>query len=210
MGKIANKKAKLGYVYLIEGIIAGVWGIYLFKFYSFYHEAYFYVDKRLSLFIQMLSFVNNNWEETFTYFILAFLLMTVTLFLSYFLYLTKKRALIQNKPIFLIFCFNLLCCLALLVNACCFIFLVLLILAGSLIYIIFTLVNLSVDKEQLDYVEGEIIDVKGPFTSEKEAQTAVKAFLGKWQEEKIILGEEVYLDKDSKYYVDFYIEVINK
>lgn len=210
MGRIATKKTTLGYAYIVEGIIAIAWIIYLFKFYSFYQEAYFYVDKRLSLFIQLLSFVNNNWNEAFIYFILSFLLITATLFFSCLLYVTNKKEVRQNKLALFIFCFNLLCSLLLLVNVCIFIFLIIFILAGSLVYIIFTLANLSVDKEQLDYVEGEIIDVKGPFASEEEALTEMKSFFKKWQEEKIILGEEVYLDKDNKYYVDIYIETINK
>ena len=209
MGEKSIKK-NLSYFYFWESMIVGAWGIYLFKFISFYREAYFYVDKRLSLFFQMLSFLNNNWNESFIYFILAFLLITFTLFFSYFLYITYKKGLIQNKLILFFVYLNLLFCLSLLVNVCFLIFFVLLILSGSLVYIIFTFVNLNTDKEHFDYLEGNIIDIKGPFITEVEAETAMKVFLSSWKEEKIILGEEIYKDQDDKYYVDIYIEAINK
>ena len=209
MGKVATKKAKLGYVYLIEGIIAGVWGIYLFKFYSFYQEAYFYVDKRLSLFIQTLSFLNNNWNEVFIYFVLSFLLITVTLFFSCLFHFTNKKERQKNKILLLLLYLNLFCCLSLIMNICGFIFAIILVLASSLVYIIFIFSKLSSTKETFDFEEGEIIEVKGPFETKEEAQIEVHQFFSQWKEEGIILDEEIYLDEDNQYYVDIYIETIN-
>ncbi|ALS36778.1 hypothetical protein ABID30_002026 [Enterococcus rotai] len=206
-----HQKKGLGYIFFIEGIFSVLWIGYLFKFYSFYKEAYFYVDKRLSLFIQMLSILNNNWDEIFIYFILSFFLITLTLFMSYLLYLTNKRALRRNKSTPFILCFNLLCCASLLANVCGFIFFVITILSASLVYIIFTLVNLNLDKEkpESEYDEGDIIEIKGPFKTKEEAQKEITIFFDKWKEKTIILGEEIYIE-DGNYYVDIYVDTINK
>lgn len=209
MGKIANKKATLGYVYLIEGLIAVAWGVYLFKFYSFYQEAYFYVDKRLSLFIQMVSFVNNNWNEVFIYFVLSFLLITCTLFFNCLLYFTNKKEQKKHKIILVFLYLNLIGCLFLLINICGFVFAIILTLASSLVYIIFVFSKLSSTKEKFDYEEGEIIEVKGPFETKEEAQMEINTFFSKWKEAKYTLDDEIYLDKDDKYYVDIYVETIN-
>ncbi|MBO0439047.1 hypothetical protein [Candidatus Enterococcus ikei] len=209
MSEIANKKVKLGYVYLIEGIIAGMWGIYLFKFYSFYQTSYFYIDKRLSLFIQMLSFLNNNWNEVFIYFILSFLLITYTLFFNCLLYFVNKKEQQKHKILLLFLYLNLLCCLSLLINLCGFIFATILILAASLVYIIFILSKLSSTKEKFDYEEGEIIEIKGPFETKAEAQIEINTFFSKWKEARYTLDDEIYLDEDNKYYVEIYVETIN-
>ncbi|WP_348921004.1 hypothetical protein [Enterococcus rotai] len=210
MGEIANKESKLGYVYLIEGIIAGAWIIYLLKFYSFYQESYFYIDKRLSLFIQMLSFLNNNWNEVFIYFILSFLLITCTLFFNCLLYFINKKEQQKHKVLSVFLYLNLLCSLFLLINICGFIFATILILASSLVYIIFIFSKLSSARDKFDFEEGDVIEVKGPFETKEEAQSAIELFFSKWQEEKIMLDEETYVATDGKYYVDIYVETINK
>lgn len=210
MGKEAIKKTRLWHFYFIEGIIVSAWIGYLFKFYSFYKEAYFYTDKRLTVFLRMLSFLNDNWNEIFIYFILSFLLMTITLFLTYLLYtIANKNKKRHNKFILISIFVNFFSCLSLLINICGFIFAVILTLASSLVYIIFIFSKLSSTKEKFDYEEGEIIEVKGPFETKEEAQMEINTFFSKWKEAKYTLDDEIYLDEDDKYYVDIYVETIN-
>ncbi|MBP2097249.1 hypothetical protein [Enterococcus rivorum] len=206
------KPIKRGYFYIIEGILTIGWIVYLMNFYSFYKETYFYVDKRLSLLVQMLSFLNDNWKTIFFYFITSFFLMTATLFTSGLVYLMTKKKQQSMKPILLIIGVNLLCFLPLLLNVCGLIFLILFILAASLVYIIFILSLSGSQKEELDYEEGDIIEVKGPFETEATAQKEAESFLAHWSEkESIILKTEIYIDeKDDKYYTEIFIEAINK
>lgn len=211
MGKEAMKKTRLWPFWFMEGIIVSAWIGYLIKFYSFYKEAYFYTDKRLSVFLRMLSFLNNNWNEIFIYFILSFLLITITLFLTYLLYiLVIKNEKRHNNFILLPIFVNILSCLSLLMNICGFIFGIIIILAASLVYIIFILANLGSSKETIQYEEGELVDTKGPFETEEEAHKEMTLFLNTWQQDKVILEEEIYIETDNKYYVDFYVEEIKK
>jgi hypothetical protein len=211
MSKEAIKKTRLWHFYFMEGIIVSAWIGYIFKFYSFYKEAYFYTDKRLSIFLRMLSFLNNNWSEIVIYFILSFLLMSITLFLTYLLYIIANKNEKRHNKIILISMFvNFLSCLSLLINICGFIFGTIFILAASLVYIIFILANVGSSKGAFHYEEGELVDTKGPFETEEEAHKEMTLFFNQWQQNKIILDEEIYIESDNKYYVDFYVEEIKK
>lgn len=201
-------KRSLGKFYLIEGILGISWIVYLIKFYSFYKEAYYYTDKRLSLFLQLLSFLHDNWAESFIYFIVSFLLMTVTLFFTYFLYLVDKKEQRHKRVGLYLIGVNLFCFLLLLFNIYGVVFFILFTLAASLVYIVFVLATVGSHKR---YEEGEIIETKGPFETEMQARKEVAAFITKRQgKEKLVLGEEIYLDEDNKYYADIYVETIKK
>ncbi|WP_375270040.1 hypothetical protein [Enterococcus sp. DIV0212c] len=134
--------------------------------------------------------------------------MSLTLFFTYFVYLTKK----EERSGYQFFLYlNVGYCLVLFINLCGIIFFILFILAASLVYIIFILANWGTYKNRLQYEEDEIIETKGPFDTEEQAQKESRLFKSQGTEkEGFILVEEVYLEVDGKYYVDIYSEPIEK
>lgn len=201
------KKITIKRFYYAEWMLVTVWLAYLIKFYTFYKEAYFYVDKRLSLLLQLLSFFSDNWEETFWYLLIGFLLMAITLFLTSFIYQSKIATATKRKSFYLIVCLNMLCIFPLFFNIVGALFFILLILAASVTYVVFILANVSWDQEMREYEVGDIIETKGPFDTKEAAESEMLEFFSKWKEKKdIILGEEIYSDADNKYYAEIYIE----
>ncbi|WP_348921580.1 hypothetical protein [Enterococcus rotai] len=204
MSKTVKIKKATWKFYFLEGILTSVWLVYLLDFYSFYNESYFYTDKRLPIFFRLISFLNDNWQELFSYFVLSFLFMSLTLFLTYYLYLSNKEQMKGYK----IFCFlNVGYCLALLGNICGMLFFILFILAASLIYIIFVLADGKSYQNELQ--DDELIERKGPFETEEAAQKESSLFKSQWVKiEGSHLVDVIYLEADGKYYVEMYIEPI--
>lgn len=191
-------------ILLIEGIFSIMWITYLVMFYSYYKEAYFYVDKRLSFFYKLLLIVNDNGFESIVYFGLSALLMTVTFVFIYFLFLMNKRRPYPKALLLGLIGLNLLYFLLLFINVYGGGFFIIAALSGSIVY---ALVMLG-KKEDVEYEEGDVIETKGPFDTEATAKQATQSFLETWQEkETVILGEELY-QEDNHYYVDIYVEAI--
>lgn len=196
-------------VYFIEGILIIGWLFYLTKFYLFYKEAYFYVDKRMSLFLRLLSFLDNNWTESMYYFLIGFLLLSGTCFFNGILYLFKKKDFNQTI-IYSLGLINSLFCIALLFNVVGSVFLILTILSASLAYIIFTLGKSNL-KETSSYEQDDVIEVIGPFTTEEIAQKEAQIIIDSWVKEKtLLLNAEIYTDTDSQYYAEIYVEAVNQ
>ena len=195
-------------ILLIEGIFSIMWITYLVMFYSYYKEAYFYVDKRLSFFYKLLLIVNDNGFESIVYFGLSALLMTVTFVFIYFLFLMNKRR-PYPKPILVgLVGLNLLYFFLLFINVYGVAFFIIAILSGSIVYALVMLGKKEEYEEELEYEEGDVIETKGPFKTEVTAKQAAQSFLETWQEkETVILGEELYRE-DNQYYVDIYVEAI--
>ncbi|MBP2100406.1 hypothetical protein [Enterococcus rivorum] len=205
------KKITIKRFYYMEVILTAGWIVYLMKFYFFYKEAYFYVDKRLSLLLQVLSFFTDNWDKAFLYFVLGFLLMVVTLFVTSIIYLIDRGIVEKKQLFFFIVGLNSICFFSLFLNVLGVIFFILLILAATLVYVIFILGNVNWNEERRKYEVGDIIDMKGPFETKEEAQRATKLSFSKYPENaKFGLGEDIYVGTDNKYYADIYIEVLKK
>ena len=205
--KHQNKGLK--YILFIEGIFSVMWITYLVMFYSYYKEAYFYVDKRLSLFYQFLLLVNDNGRTSIVYFTLSALLMTMTFVFIYFLILTNKRRLYPKGAFITLVGLNVLYTILLFINAYVVAFIIIAALSGSIVYALAMIGNKGDSEEELEYEEGDVIETKGPFETESSAQQAVRSFLETWQEkETVILGEELYQEDDNCYYVDIYVEAI--
>ncbi|MGX7272511.1 hypothetical protein [Enterococcus haemoperoxidus] len=187
------------------------WIIYLINFYLFYKEAYFYIDKRLSFFLQLLSLLNDNWTESIIYLVFGFLLMVWTMFSTYLFYLVNKKEQQHIVSVLLFLSLNILFFLSLLFNIVGLIYFVLMILALSLVYIIFVLAMNDFRKIDFYYEEGETIDTLGPFETEDKAKKEATSFIAQWQgKESVRLSGEIYLDTNNKYYTDIYIETIKK
>ena len=205
------KKIPMKRFYYMEAILTAGWIVYLMKFYSFYKEAYFYVDKRLSILLQLLSFFTDNWNEAFIYFVLGFFLMVVTLFVTSFIYLLDRGIVEKKQLFFFLVALNSICFFSLFPNVLGVIFFILLILAATLVYVIFILGTVNWNEERRKYEVGDIIDMLGPFETKEEAQRATKLFFSKFPENtKFGLGEDIYVGTDNKYYTDIYIEVLKK
>lgn len=205
-----EKRSLVKGLYIMQGVLLIGWLAYLISFYLFYNEAYFYVDKRLPLFLQMLSFLNSNLNEMFVYFSLSFVLFTITLLLTYLLFFTSKKTKEHNKSNFWLVCLDLLLCLSVLINVNGFVFAVILILAASLVYIMLILTKSSFGKEVSQYEEGDVIEIKGPFGTEKEAQHEAENFIKAWSKSRIILDNDIYLDSTNKYYADIFVEAVKE
>jgi hypothetical protein len=208
--KTIEKKPVTKGLYIMQGVLLIGWIAYLISFYLFYKEAYFYVDKRLPILLKVLSFLNSNWNEMFIYFVLSFFLFTGTLLLSYLLYFTYKSA--QGRKMINLFLLglNILLCLSLLININGFPFAVILILAASLVYIMLILSKSKFGKEVSQYEEGDVIEIKGPFNTQEEAQEEVVRFFKSWSKAKVVLDKDIYLDSDNKYYADIFVEAIKE
>lgn len=202
-----NKRTVISrYFYLTQGILIIGWLIYLINFYTFYSDAYFYIDKRLSLFLRILSILNENWNQFSTYFIIAFLLMVSMFFLTVSLYFLNRKEEHSKTMIHAATFINIGLIVALFINICWPIFLILTILSASLIYIMLVFAKATDNGE-----EDESLEVVGPFITQAEAVLASKALLDKWKNiEKRNVTTEVYLNDDSKYYAEIYIELIEK
>ena len=205
---------RMRWLYFIELILLVSWLTYLSSFYSFYKEAYFYVDKRLSLLLQLLSLFNNEWNHLFLYFVLGFILMVVILFFTGLTYMLEKRTRLYKHYSVWLFLVTLFCFLPLFFTICGGIFFTLVILAASLVYAIFILGAKEIIggyEAVRHFQEGDTIEVKGPFETEEEALKNIDPFLSQYlQDETLILEKEIYLGTDHKYYVDIYIETIKK
>ncbi|WP_348921155.1 hypothetical protein [Enterococcus rotai] len=208
--KQQNKGLK--YVIFAAIVFLAIWALYLLSFYSYYNEAYFYIDKRLSIFYQLLVLVNDNLGDTVKYLAIAALLMTVTFVFIYFIFLTNKRKAYPKVVLYGLYCLNALYFLLLLLNVYGGVYFILSVLSGSIVYALVTIGNKSDHiQPQDDYEEGDILETKGPFESAETAQKEARLLVEKWQENShLVLGEELYQEKDSSYYVDIYIEAIKK
>ncbi|MGX7151278.1 hypothetical protein [Enterococcus ureasiticus] len=207
--KHQNKGLK--YILVIEGIFSIMWVTYLVMFYSFYKKAYFYVDKRLSLFYQLLLIVNDNGLESIVYFALSALLMTMTFVFMYFLFLTNKRRPYPKAMLVGFIGLNLLCFLLLFINVYGVAFFIIAALSGSIVYALAMIGKKEDFEEELEYEEGDVIETKGPFETKASAHQAAQLFLETWQEkETVILEEDLYQEEDNHYYVDIYVEAIKK
>ncbi|MGX7274285.1 hypothetical protein [Enterococcus haemoperoxidus] len=136
--------------------------------------------------------------------------MSITLFFTYLVYLVDKKDQRYKGIVQLFLVINLISCLSLIFNVAGIVFFILFVLAASLVYIISILAAIGYRKEEIDYEEGEVIEIKGPFETEEQAIKVAVDFITQWQEkEKLILGEEIYRE-DSEYYASIYIETIKK
>lgn len=205
-----GSQPKHRFFYVLGGVLLSSWIVYLFKFYSFYLDSNFYIDKRLSFFHQLLSLLKFEWNQSILYFSLAFILVTVTLFIGGVLWLNRKKNAqwVVIPRIYSII--TLLLFLGLTINTYGPIFLVLIILSGSLVYGSLIIARGQRHGEANFYEEGEILETKGPFQTESEANIALQQLVAQWEKNDFLLGEDIYKENENTYYAEIYIEKINQ
>lgn len=196
-------------IYLTEGILIIGWLIYLTAFYFFYTEAYFYVDKRMTLFLRLLSFLDNNWTGAMMYFVIGFLLLLGTFYFFGVTLLLKTKKTLNQKKLYTLYAINSLFGLVLLFNVAGSVFLVLSILSGSVVYITFILAK-ETTKDTYSYEVDDVLETIGPFKTEEIALQHAQEFLDQWAtEQKILLNKDIYIEIDNQYYVEIYVEAVN-
>lgn len=206
--KQQNKGLK--YVLFTAAIFFIVWIIYLTSFYSYYKEAYFYIDKRYSYLYQLLIIVNDNLQMSVIFLSLSALLITVTFVFMYFILLTNKKKAYPKTVVPILFGLNALYILSLFINVYGSVFFIIAILSGSIVYALVTL-GKKEDNRDTEYEEGDILETKGPFETVRVAQEATQLFLENWTEQKtVVLGKEIYQKEDDQYYVEIYVETVKK
>lgn len=203
-----GSQPKRRFFYVLGGVLLSSWAIYLFNFYTFYLEINFYIDKRLSLFHQLLSLLKYEWNQSVLYFSLAFILITVTLFIGGVLWLNRKKDGVVISRIYSVIA--LLLFLGLTINTYGPIFLVLIILSGSLVYVSLIIARGQRHDEANFYEEGEVLETKGPFQTESEANIALMQLVAQWEKSDLLLGEDIYKENENTYYAEIYIEKINQ
>lgn len=193
-------KLKIG---IVASILTLGWLAYCITFFIFYKNAYFYVDKRLSLFLRLLSFLNNNWIETILFFLGALLLFTSSFFLIGGMYFLYKEGILTKKVIYTGLVLVGVLCVILCLTIMWSIFIVLLILSVSIVYISFILAGKGLKEDEGE----EILAILGPFEREGEAKKAGQLFLKEQAGHDLSsLQTEIYQEKDNDYYVEIYID----
>lgn len=110
------------------------WIVYNFKFSRFYEYLYFYVDKSLPIEYQIIFYFSEEWSWSLIYLVNFLCLSVITMFVIAYAYRTESKStmtiLCVLLSIIMLFLFKTLWCL---------LFLVELLLAFSIFYIVYIL-----------------------------------------------------------------------
>ncbi|OTN83841.1 hypothetical protein A5819_003660 [Enterococcus sp. 7E2_DIV0204] len=185
-------------------------------FSRFYEEAIFYVDKRDKFIIQLLFMVNYYLDDLLKYLFVAFLLMTLNLFLILMFYIKNRQEVIKRKEmLYSIIVFLVLIginVIALLTTIVWPLFLLLFIVSMTIVYIISVITKYLYEEKDERYEENEIVKVEGPFQTKEAAEEYVNEFLDHWTEYFVgkgyILISEMAFDDEYKWNVEIIVRSI--
>lgn len=200
--------------YISEGIFLISWLIYFVLFFQLYNGALFYVDREAKYIIQLLFFMEYYFSSLFIYFIIGFLLFVANLYniLLYSIKMKQENNTIQPKlPIQVFIGLYILCAGGLLLTKLWIIFLLLIILAVTIVFITYAMTKSQKDNDTV-YEENEVVKQIGPFSTAKEAQSRAQEFATYWQEEfkehGYTLVSDIYNETENEYTVDIYVKSI--
>lgn len=201
--------------YISEGIFLIGWAIYFFFFFQVYNEAVFYVDKEASYIIQLLFLMEYYFGGLFIFFVIGFLLLIANLYniLLYSIRMNQTKKITQPRlPILVFIIFYILCAVGLLVTKLWIIFLLLIVLAITIVYITYAMTKSQKDNEI--YEENEVVKQFGPFSTTEEAKNRAQEFVSYWQEEfkenGYTLISDIYSEKANEYTVDICVKSIEE
>lgn len=185
-------------------------------FSRFYEEAIFYVDKRDKFIIQLLFMVNYYLDELLKYLFVAFLLMTLNLFLILMFYIKNRREVIKRKEmLYSIIVFLVLIginVIALLTTIVWPLFLLLFIVSMTIVYIIYVITKYLYEEKDERYEENEIVKVEGPFQTKEAAEKYANEFLAHWMDhfakKGYILMDNLTCHEENKWHVEFIVQSI--
>ncbi|GGD00599.1 hypothetical protein [Enterococcus wangshanyuanii] len=200
--------------YIFEGICLISWVVYLGLFLQLYKEAIFYVDSNAAFIIQLLFLVEYYFSSLFTYFIIGFLLITSNLYVLLFFHIKSK----QNREFnlirysLIIFLVIFLISVGILLQTKLWpIFLLLVVLAATIVFITYALTKHQED-EVADYGVNEIVKELGPFSTEEIAMENTNNFFDYWQKHfektNYVLAYDMHKNNDSEYSVEIYVKSI--
>ncbi|WP_086314463.1 hypothetical protein A5821_002034 [Enterococcus sp. 7F3_DIV0205] len=202
--------------YISEGVFLISWLIYFVLFFQLYQEASFYVDQGAKYIIQLLFLVEYYFNSLFIYFIMSFLLLVANLYsiLLYSIKMKQEKKKIQFKFSMQVFMgLYILCAGALLLTKLWVLFLLLIILAVTVVYITYAMTKSQKDNDTV-YEENEVVKQLGSFSTAEEAQSRAQEFATYWQEEfqenGYTLVSDIYNEKENEYTVDIYVKSIEK
>lgn len=202
--------------YLSEAIFLVGWLIYFVLFFQLYQEASFYVDQGAKYIIQLLFLMEYYFSNLFMYFIIGFLLLVANLYsiLFYSIKMKQEKKIIQPKlPIQVSIGLYILCVGGLLLTKLWVIFLLLIILAVTIVYITYAMTKSQKDGDTI-YEENEVVKQLGSFSTAEEAQSRAQEFVVYWQEEfqenGYTLASDIYNEKNNEYTVDIYVKSIEQ
>ncbi|WYK01380.1 hypothetical protein A5821_002517 [Enterococcus sp. 7F3_DIV0205] len=191
------------FIYLFVGLALAATALYVSKFYLFYQDAYFYIDKSRTLFYQIISFLNDNWIESLMYLSLSFLVYVALFFFSTIGHFFKKNHK-EQRLYYFFYGVSILTVVASFFTILWPIFLVIIVLSMSVVYIIFVL-SFTMAKKTANDEERDLLEIIGPFQTETEAEERAQVFIHDFFEKKSLVAEkEIYLDENNHYYVELF------
>ncbi|EOI00806.1 hypothetical protein UAW_00073 [Enterococcus haemoperoxidus ATCC BAA-382] len=211
-----NYYQKYRYYYLGEIVLLIGWITNTLLFSRFYEEAIFYVDKKDKYIIQLLFLVNYYLDDLLKYLFVAFLLMTLNLFLILRFYIKNRREVTKRKEmqysmiVFLVLIgFNII---ALLTTIVWPLFLLLFIVSMTIVYIIYVITKYLYEEKDERYEENELVKVGGPFQTKEAAERYANEFLAHWKnhfaKNGYILVDNLTCHDKTKWQVEIIVQSI--
>lgn len=203
--------------YLCELLLLIGWLTNFVLFSKFYEAAIFYVDKNAKFMIQLLFMVNYYLDDLLKYLFVAFLLMTLNLFLMLMFYIKNQREAIKQKEMnysmvgfLLIIGINVI---ALMKTILWPLFLLLFIVSLTIVYIIYVITTYLYEEKDEQYEENEIVKLEGPFQTKEAAESYTKEFLAHWTDhfakKDYRLMERINQDEKNGWHVEIIVQSIN-
>ncbi|MBO0474051.1 hypothetical protein IGL98_000613 [Enterococcus sp. DIV0840] len=202
--------------YLCEIVLLIGWITNFILFSRFYEEAVFYVDKNAKFIIQLLFMVNYYLDDLLKYLFVAFLLMTLNLFLILMFYIKNKQEISKTKEMnYSMILFLVLIginVIALLTTIIWPLFLILFIVSMTIVYIIYVVTNYLYEEKDERYEENETVKLEGPFQTKEAAEKYSKEFLAHWADyfskKGYRLAEFVKCDANNEWHVEIIVQSI--
>ncbi len=200
------------YILLIFiSLLIAFWLLYSFSFNQTYEEAKYFATEGAQPIVQILEILNYRGETLKPYFILFFTLVSLSFLLMIYssLFFQKK-----NIPVYLLFILSIILLSFIGINVVNKLALFLLLLIGIsllvMVSITLTVRHLYINVDS--YEDGDILQTRGPFKTEEEANTSVKKEVTRLNKRMKInqfqLISSVYSEDQENYYADIYLEAI--
>lgn len=202
--------------YLGQLILLVGWITNFILFTRFYEGAMFYVDKNAKFIIQLLFIVNYYLSDVLTYLFVAFLLMTLNLFLLLMFYTKNKREGIKQKErtysMIVFLAIIGISAITLLITIIWPLFLLLFIVSLTIVYIIYVITKSLYEEKDESYEENEMVKVEGPFQTREAAEEYTKEFLAHWTDYFANKGHKlagsIKCDEKNEWYVEIIVQSI--
>ncbi|WP_207695811.1 hypothetical protein DOK67_0001475 [Enterococcus sp. DIV0212c] len=216
MKKKRNYYQKYRSYYLGEVVLLIGWFTNAVFFSMFYEKAVFYVDKNAKFIIQVLFMMNYYLEDVLKHLFVAFVLMTLNLFLILMFYVKNKREVIKQKEMsYSIVLFLMIIVVggtALLRTILWPLFLLLFITSLTIVYIIYVITNYLYEEKDEAYEENELVKIEGPFQTKEAAEKYSKEFLAHWTDNFAKKGyslvEYIKCDANNEWHVEIIVQSI--